>query len=668
MKKNKRKVVKVGNKILFCIIGLLLIVTFISTGLSFLTMRNNIIRITKENLQARAEASQEILNNMFNEKYQDLEYISNLPEIVSMDWKQQYPVLKEKASYFGFEHIFIMTVDGIGYYAEDGSIKDQSKEEFFEMIKGDKRVITEPFVESERKRSITTLTLPIKKADTIVGTLCGVIDLNDVNEVVQNIKIGENGYGFLLNKSGQFVAHKDMSLVYNAITIIGEKSDRNLKFYEPLIKELTENKKGIQSFNISNIPYLTAYVPLDNAPWLLCLSASETEVLQDLSTLAIVQIVITIIAIVIGLVISIFIRQWISRAMKKINRYSRELSEYNLAYRVETKGNDEFSAVLNELNDAVGTLNTTMNNVNNSSIQLEDANEKIDQMLNDIFGQISESVDAVQHITSNMEESSAALSELNAMASEVNNNTKASAVEAEAALNLAKDINIKSNTLHSETVDTKSYVEKKYVDCSNRLKTALEKVKIIENISSMSSLILQVAEQTNLLALNANIEAARAGEHGKGFAVVANEVKNLSNQTTEAANEIQNSLNDVLLAVQDLSSTSSDLIQIFETDIITNFDKMLNVTKDYQASGTSINNIAANFNNISNITTTAMNEISTTIASLSEGISAVSEASYRISESMVTIDGKSNTVADMSHSSLTVAHELAGAIEKFKLE
>lgn len=103
-------------------------------------------------------------------------------------------------------------------------------------------------------------------------------------------------------------------------------------------------------------------------------------------------------------------------------------------------------------------------------------------------------------------------------------------------------------------------------------KILLERSKLIEKIRGLSSHVdslnkmaseaSAIAGKTNLLALNAAIEAARAGESGRGFAVVAEEVRALSNQSSETGKNmsksvelINNSIREVIHA-SELSAKS----------------------------------------------------------------------------------------------------------------
>ncbi|MDV6316331.1 methyl-accepting chemotaxis protein [Idiomarina sp. HP20-50] len=88
-----------------------------------------------------------------------------------------------------------------------------------------------------------------------------------------------------------------------------------------------------------------------------------------------------------------------------------------------------------------------------------------------------------------------------------------------------------------------------------------------KEIEQTSGDVRGVAETTNLLSLNANIEAARAGEHGRGFTVVANEVRSLSQRTTELTDRINDKVEQIVQGVDLSHSRSVEAIQTTRDNI-----------------------------------------------------------------------------------------------------
>ena len=111
--------------------------------------------------------------------------------------------------------------------------------------------------------------------------------------------------------------------------------------------------------------------------------------------------------------------------------------------------------------------------------------------------------------------------------------------------------------------------------------TVLQFADRIQRITDITDTVNEIAEQTKLLALNASIEAARAGEQGKGFAVVATQVRELANQSKEAARNISTLINDAQRSLQSVvdqierGSRQSDETAIMVKTMSDQFDQIV---------------------------------------------------------------------------------------------
>ena len=665
----KPKISSIGNKILAIFTLLILLVTTFLSSFSFYKGNKDLLDINKDNLSSRIMEGAQLITHDFENKFHELEYISNLDSIQSLDWSIQYPALLKEAEFWGFEHIFIMYTNGMSYYAEDNTVRDQSNEPFFKDITGDKRVITEPYVDGAKDLTITTLTVPMKKDGKVIGNICGVVDLHKLNKLVQNINVGENGYAFILNKNGNFVAHNDMNLVMDTISLLDlPKEHAGLAGLKPLVDKNIASETGVDSYTINNETYIISYMPVELSPWTLALVIPKSELLKNSNKTLAMQLLISLIAIIIGVIFSLSIRSWISKRLSVLTEMSYELSKCNLSYTHDEKGSDEIAQVTHSLNEAISSLKTTMKEVSQNSSTLLDNSLNIDTMVQDIFTQINESAHSIENISASMEESSAALFELNATSDNVIENTQVSVNVASEGLVLADDIEERSSKVFKEAITSKDNVINLYTSCSENLKESIEKVKIIDNISHMSNLILNIAEQTSLLALNAAIEAARAGEHGKGFAVVAEEVKKLAEQCSDAVNSIQADLNDVLYAVSDLTKFSKELLTLFDTDILKDYDALINISEEYKNSGHSVKEMVSKFTEASNFTFKSINEMTNTISTLSEVVSNVASSSTKLTENMADINKKGSAISTASNEGSEIADNLSDSVAKFTLQ
>jgi twitching motility protein PilJ len=174
-----------------------------------------------------------------------------------------------------------------------------------------------------------------------------------------------------------------------------------------------------------------------------------------------------------------------------------------------------------------------------------------------------------------------------------------------------------------------------------------------QEISKIVGLISQIASRTNLLALNASIEAARAGESGRGFAIVADEVRQLADRAAKASKEIE----QIVLQIQ--SETGSVMTAMEEgTQQVIEGTKLAEQAK---RSLDEIIQVSSQIDGLVRSITNATVEQTETARSMAQVMQSVELTAQSTSQ-------EAQRVSDSLQNLVTVARDLQGSVEKFKVE
>lgn len=298
---------------LVALISLSILIVMLVFNIFTSNAKQNQVDLVKDIMGKLSENQKEQFEDYIDEKINTLKTLVSYPEIYQMDESAQKSFIKGRSGKWGFTQLFIMDMEGNGYYIEEDVHRKQAGEVFFYNIKNNKIYVTEPFYTGEGTAIVTVCVSIYDEAGEKVGILCGTVDLNNVQEIIGKNEMVLEGKSYILSDSGRYVTSQNLSDVYNKIPIYNTPNSE-LSLIEEAFKDKTDKSGTIV---LNGIEYQTHITYLYDYKWAIVQNIPMSKITERYAYLNWIQCILTVFILILICCIVRIIVNW-KKSDKKI--------------------------------------------------------------------------------------------------------------------------------------------------------------------------------------------------------------------------------------------------------------------------------------------------------------------------------------------------------------
>lgn len=223
-----------------------------------------------------------------------------------------------------------------------------------------------------------TIALPIEPfKGNVIGVLQAEVNLKYVWEVISGIKPGKAGYAYTVTRSGDLIAHPDISLVLQGRNV------SQLDQVKAAFQTFPGTDKAMVALNLQGAKVISSYALIPKLDWAVFIERPVEEAYEPLYASMLRTSSLLLVGLGVALLASFFVARRVVRPLEMLRKGTERIGGGDLNLRLHIETGDEIELLAEEFNKMTVALQEAYSGLEQKvaerTQELMVANQKLDE-------------------------------------------------------------------------------------------------------------------------------------------------------------------------------------------------------------------------------------------------------------------------------------------------
>ena len=191
--------------------------------------------------------------------------------------------------------------------------------------------------------------------------------------MVSQIKVGKEGYAYVVDRLGRLVAHPDISLVLRGTDM------SRLAQVEQALKDQAGDEAPVDARNRNGVSVLSAHATIPALNWIVFVELPTVEAQQPVIDSALRDLALLVLGLLIAGAAGALLARRMVVPIRAMQESAQRIGGGDLGHRMSIRTGDELEALANQFNRSAGAL--------------QESYETLEQRVEDRTAELRESLD-----------------------------------------------------------------------------------------------------------------------------------------------------------------------------------------------------------------------------------------------------------------------------------